>query len=73
MVPPVTSTPPASGGKPRSPASQRTTCASTRAGAWVKPAMCGFMAAASMSAIIPSGVPLPCTQPQKRGCRLPLG
>jgi hypothetical protein len=73
IVPPDSSTPLQVSGKPISAASHAMTFFSTKAGAWLKPARCGFIPEASMSASIASGVPLPCTQPKKRGWRLPLG
>ncbi len=72
MLPPPTRMPLAPG-IPISSASQARTWCSTRAGAWLKPARWALRKAASISAIAASGVPVPCTQPQKRGCRLPLG
>jgi hypothetical protein len=72
-VPPLTSRPLLSAGKPSSSAIQRITWRSTSAGDWSKPARCGFIPEASMSASIASGVPVPMTQPQNRGWMFPLG
>ena len=71
MVPPLASTPLAPAGKPITSASHLITCSSTHFADWSMPTAFTFMPAASMSAIMPSGVPLDFIQPQKRGWRLP--
>jgi hypothetical protein len=60
-------------GKPRSCLSQPNTCSSTRLAAFSKELTLGFIAAAKKSPSMPSGSPVPFTQPQNLGWLLPRG
>ena len=68
---PVTNRPLAVAGKPNSSRIQPATSRSTSIGMWSRPPRLAFRPAASISASMPTGVPPPCTQPMKPGCRLP--
>ena len=55
------------GRKPKSSLNHSITCASTRPPAWFPPPWFRLIPAASISASMANGVPLPITHPQKRG------
>ena len=63
-MPPVTSNPLESGGNPMISASQRDHLVLHQRGRLIEPGEVGIQPGGSMSAIMPSGVPFPCTQPQ---------
>ena len=69
--PPLTSSPLGVQRVPSSSLHQSSTCSSTRLLGMSRRRSPSSMAAASISAITPIGVPLPITQPQKRGWLLP--
>jgi len=72
MEEPVSSTPEVPAGMPSIAAAQAITCRSTTIPAWSRPPQLAFIAPASNSASIETGLPPPCTQPMKRGWRLPV-
>ena len=73
MLQPLTNRPPALSGNPRSVLNHERTCASTSVADCSNVATFGLSPEASMSATMPSGVPVPVTHPQNRGWRLPWG
>ncbi len=72
MEVPVTNTPEASLGKPKTCANQRVIWRSTSMPMWLRPPQLALRPAASISASMPTGVPAPCTQPMNRGWVLPV-
>jgi hypothetical protein len=60
-------------GKPIASLNHARTRSSTRLAPSSKPLTLGFTVAASISASAAKGVPVPMTQPQKRGWMFPVG